>query len=102
RSAGAVERELELARNRSRQELTHARFGAAQLQHYQRLLAALLFPAPALRAPPAVLSANTLGQPGLWGQGISGDYPILLMRANDDEELQLVADLVRAHGYWRL
>ena len=33
---------------------------------------------PARGAP--ILAANSKGQPGLWPYGISGDYPILLLR----------------------
>jgi len=98
---GAVQRELELARNRSRLELRRRHVDPADLRDYQRLLSALLYPGPTLRAPPEVLAANQLGQPGLWGHGISGDYPVLLARVDEQEELQLVSDLVRAHGYWR-
>ncbi len=101
RRAGAVEREFELARSRCRQELRHEHLAADDLRLFQQLLSALLFPTPRLRAPAEVLSANRLGQEGLWGQGISGDNPLLLVRAHDQEQLQLVADLVRAHGYWR-
>ncbi len=99
--AGAVEREFDLARNRSRQELRRAHLTAADLRAYQRLLSLLLFPSPAMRAGSEVLRANELGQSGLWGQGISGDYPVLLIRAHDHGELQLIAEIVRAHGYWR-
>lgn len=98
---GAVEREFELARSRSRQELRRARLTAADLRSYQHLLSLMLFPAPPMRAANEVLRANELGQSGLWGQGISGDYPVLLVRAHDQEELQLIAEIVRAHSYWR-
>ena len=42
------------------------------------------------------------GQSGLWGHGISGDLPIVLLRIGRIEKLELVRQLVQAHAYWRL
>ena len=67
----------------------------------QKLASLLLFPHPALRADPAIIAGNRLGQPRLWGLGLSGDYPILLVRADDPKETQLLQLLIRAQLYWR-
>ncbi len=45
---------------------------------------------------------NRRGQSGLWGQGISGDLPIVLLRIDDQENIDLVRQLVQAHAYWRI
>ena len=45
---------------------------------------------------------NSRGQSGLWGQGISGDLPIVLLRIDDQEKIELVRQLVQAHAYWRI
>src|SRR5581483_3144978 len=42
------------------------------------------------------------GQSGLWGYGISGDLPIVLLRIRDPERIGLVRQAVQAHAYWRL
>ena len=47
-----------------------------------------------------MLAANTLGQPGLWAFGISGDYPILLVRLNHEEEVGLLLEVMQAYTYW--
>ncbi|MCR4282507.1 MAG: cellobiose phosphorylase, partial [Bauldia sp.] len=67
----------------------------------QKLASLLLYPHPALRADSAIIAENRLGQPRLWGFGLSGDYPILLVRASDPKETQLLQLLIRAHLYWR-
>ena len=67
----------------------------------QQLLSALIYPTPALRADAETLAANRLGQAGLWPHAISGDYPILLVRLQDDEGLPLLRQILRAHHYWR-
>ncbi len=80
-----------------------ARFNliSQDLERIQKLLSALLYPSLALRADPAILAANTLGQPSLWPFSISGDYPILLARITQETGLQLLSELLQAHTYWR-
>ena len=38
----------------------------------------------------------------MWGYGISGDVPIVLVRIRDHERIALVRQAVQAHAYWRL
>jgi cellobiose phosphorylase len=54
------------------------------------------------RAGPAVLLNNRRGQSGLWGYGISGDLPIVLLRISDPDKMDIVRRLVQAHAYWRM
>ncbi|HBY93906.1 MAG TPA: hypothetical protein DEP84_08025, partial [Chloroflexi bacterium] len=96
-----IERAFEQARAQSELELRQFNLSVPELERVQQLLSLLLYPHPALRADPATLAANSKGQPGLWGFAISGDYPILLVRISNDEELPLVRELLRAHAYWR-
>ena len=42
------------------------------------------------------------GQPNLWGYGISGDLPIVLVRVSDTAHLALVRQLLNAQAYWRV
>jgi len=42
------------------------------------------------------------GQSSLWGYGLSGDAPIVLLRISDGARIQLVQKLIQAHSYWRL
>ena len=39
--------------------------------------------------------------PALWAHGISGDLPIVLVRIDDVEDIDIVRQLLRAHEYWR-
>jgi cyclic beta-1,2-glucan synthetase len=97
----AVERATTQARNHSERELRQLGLDSHILSNIQRLLSLLVYPHPARRAEPAALAANIKGQPGLWGFGISGDYPILLLRLHDPNELTLLQELLQAHAYWR-
>jgi hypothetical protein len=49
-----------------------------------------------------LIARNRRGQSGLWGYGISGDLPIVLLRIGDQTKLPLLRELVRAHAWWRL
>ncbi|OFW02633.1 MAG: hypothetical protein A3I61_10990 [Acidobacteria bacterium RIFCSPLOWO2_02_FULL_68_18] len=51
---------------------------------------------------PAALAGNTLAQQNLWGQGISGDLPIVLLRVADVSSLPLVRQVLNAQEYWRV
>ncbi|MEZ5286566.1 MAG: hypothetical protein R2712_17515 [Vicinamibacterales bacterium] len=54
------------------------------------------------RAPGSSFERNVLGQPGLWRFGISGDLPILLVRLDGGDGLDLVRQVLQAQEYWRL
>jgi cyclic beta-1,2-glucan synthetase len=69
---------------------------------YGRLASSVLYMNPAQRAPVGVLARNQRGQSGLWGHGISGDLPIVLLKIGRAERLELARQLVQAHAYWRL
>ncbi|MEF8731080.1 MAG: glucoamylase family protein [Candidatus Accumulibacter meliphilus] len=74
----------------------------ADAQLYARLASSVIYANPSLRADAAVLSTNRRGQSGLWGYGISGDLPIVLLQIGDAANIDLVRQLVQAHAYWRL
>ncbi len=97
----AINQAFDQARSRAEAELRQLGLAATDLERIQQLLSALVYPHAALRADPVVLAANRKGQSGLWGWGISGDYPILLVRINNSEELGLVSQALQAHTYWR-
>jgi cyclic beta-1,2-glucan glucanotransferase len=72
-----------------------------RLPEVATLASLLIHPHETLRAAPAEIAANRLGQPRLWGLGISGDLPILLLRASDQKEMGVLQLLVRAQRLWR-
>jgi cyclic beta-1,2-glucan synthetase len=67
----------------------------------QRLYSALLFADPAFRASPDVLVSGRPAKNRLWGRGISGDDPILLVRVHD-AQAPLLHETLAAHRYLRL
>lgn len=73
----------------------------ADAQVYGRLASSIIYPSALHRAKASVLIRNRKGQSGLWGYGISGDLPIVLVRIRDVEKIELVRQAVQAHSYWR-
>jgi cyclic beta-1,2-glucan synthetase len=88
------------ARASSEHELLESGLTAYAVENMQRLLSALLYPVGTLRSAPQILAQNGKGQPGLWAFGISGDYPILLLRIHDGGS-PLLPETLQAFTYWR-
>ncbi|MCG2786560.1 MAG: cellobiose phosphorylase [Anaerolineae bacterium] len=96
-----ISRAIEEAFSESARELAYLSLDSMKIVRIQKLLSALLYPCLPLRADAATLGSNTLSQPGLWSFSISGDYPILLVRLKTDSDIELLAELLQAHTYWR-
>ena len=73
----------------------------AEAQLYGRLASSIIYASGLRRASASVLAKNVRGQSGLWGHGISGDLPIVLLRIADQSKIDLVRQLIHAHAYWR-
>jgi len=100
RSGQAIYHAFDDAQARSEQELLELGLNANAVEAIQRLLSALLYPVGILRSAPHILAQNVQGQPNLWPYGISGDYPILLVRINNGES-PLLPEAVQAFLYWQ-
>ncbi len=74
----------------------------ADAQLYARLAGSIIYANASLRAAEHVLIKNRRGQSGLWGYAISGDLPIVLVKIEAPENIDLVRQLLQAHEYWRL
>ncbi len=65
------------------------------------MAASVIYAGAALRADARVVEQNRRGQSGLWGFGISGDWPVVLLWMTDAGRIELVRQMVQAHAYWR-
>ena len=98
-SGQSIQRAFDDARARSERELLEHGLNAYAIENIQRILSALLYPTGLLRAAPHILAQNEKRQSGLWAFGISGDYPILLVRVRDGES-SLLHEALQAFNYW--
>ena len=97
-----ADRTLDLAWTHSQVTLHQLNATEEEAQLYGRLAGALIYADPARRANPGVLLNNRRGQSGLWSYGISGDFPIVLLRISESEKMEIVRQLIHAHSYWRM
>jgi len=97
-----ADRALDLAWTHSQVTLRHLNASEADAQLFARLASPLVYANSAQRATPGVLLNNRRGPSGLWGYGISGDRPIVLLRMSDPARIDLVQQLLQAHAYWRM
>ncbi|MEZ6014359.1 MAG: glucoamylase family protein [Planctomycetota bacterium] len=95
-------RTFALASTQPRMRLHHLGVSMLEAELYDQLASHVLWTDAALRASPATLAENTLGQSGLWMHGVSGDLPILVVRVVRDDNLRLVRQVLSAQESWRL
>ena len=80
RQPTAYDRALMLAWTQAQIQLRHLSIDTEEAHLYQSLASHLIYANPALRAPGKILLHGMGPQSALWPQGISGDWPILLVR----------------------
>jgi cyclic beta-1,2-glucan synthetase len=96
-----VERTFQLAWTRSQIELRHFHLTAAEAMVFQRLAGQALYTPPLREGREQSITANAKGQSGLWAYGVSGDWPIVLVRIADVVNMQFVVKLLIGHEYLR-
>src|SRR5579863_1641435 len=102
RGAKTFERTLVLAWTQAQVQLRHLGISLDEAHLFQRLANSALYSDPSSRPPSDVLSRSTLERSALWARGISGDLPIILVRIDETENVEIVRQLLRAHEYWRV
>ncbi|MDH1574625.1 GH36-type glycosyl hydrolase domain-containing protein [Pseudomonas sp. GD03746] len=96
-----ADRVFELAWPHSQVLLRQLNGSLADARLFEHMAASVIYPNAMLRAGSALLASNRRSQSGLWGQGLSGDLPIVLVQIGDLANIQLVRQMVLAHAYWR-
>ena len=100
--ANAFVRASTLAWTQAQVQLRHLGISAAEASLFQRLAGHVIFADATLRPSSDVIRRGASGPATLWGQGISGDLPIVLLRIDDVEDLAIARQLLQAHEYWRM
>jgi cyclic beta-1,2-glucan synthetase len=101
RDIRSAQRALDLAWGTSEIELRDFGIEPAEAVVYQRLASRLLLTDPYSPLKLKTNHENTLPISGLWGLGVSGDHPILLVRIERLEDTPFVRQVLEAHQYWR-
>jgi cyclic beta-1,2-glucan synthetase len=101
RDASAAARAFSMASTHAHITLQHLGLSDDQAMLFDRL-ASRVFGTDATGTSPEDLGRNVLGQPNLWGRGISGDLPIVLVHVGETSAIALVRQLLHAQEYWRV
>ncbi|MFA5115792.1 MAG: glucoamylase family protein [Candidatus Omnitrophota bacterium] len=102
RDRNLADRVFNLAWTQGQVALQQINATEASAQLYGRLASAILYANPAWRASASILRRNNRGQPDLWGYSISGDLPIVLVRIENQDNIDLVVQMMQAHAYWQM
>jgi cyclic beta-1,2-glucan synthetase len=81
-------------------QLRHLDVETQEAMDFQRLVGPILYADARFRVPSAAIISGGGAQSGLWPYGISGDFPIVLLRIDDIDDIAQVRQALRAHEYW--
>ena len=99
---GVAARTFALAYTHAQVSLRHLGISPEEAQLFERLASRVFFSDASLREREDVLRSSTLGPGGLWGHGISGDLPVVLVRVVEGDDVPLVRQVLLAQDHWRL
>lgn len=100
--SGEVERAFKLAEIHSQIELKHLGIKTDEANEFQKLGSRIIYPDRYSRASQSILSQNIKGQSGLYPFGISGDFPIVLVKIKSRDGLPLIRQSLLAHEFLRM
>ena len=102
RDSSAFDRAVTRAWTQAQVQLRHLDVTPEEAHLFQRLANHVLYSDPALRPSSDTLMRNGSPQSRLWAHGISGDLPIVLVKTDEPEDMEIVRQLVRAQEYWQM
>ncbi len=97
-----IQRSFQLAITRSQVEANYLSLKASELEIFQDMIPQIIYLSPNRRNYQALLEKNKKSQVNLWGHGISGDLPIVLITIRKMENIYIINQFLKAHEYWRI
>jgi cyclic beta-1,2-glucan synthetase len=94
-------REFSLSWTSSQVRLHHIGINPDEAAVFQRVATNLIYPEKSLRLPSASIASGLGSQSELWPMSISGDFPILALRIDDEADMETLRNILKAHEYWR-
>lgn len=95
-------RAFELSWTHSQVLLRQINASESEAQLFNAIAGHIIYANSTHRTDRSTIASNKKGQSGLWGYSISGDLPIVLVRVQSNDHINLVKQLIKAHSYWRL
>ena len=101
RHPDAFDHELVQAWTRTQVQMRHLGITSQQAAAFQHLARYLVYPDMHLRADRETLQAGLQPQSVLWPMSISGDFPIFVLRINDEMDISVAREALSAQEYLR-
>ncbi len=101
RHPDAFSHEMVHAWTRAQVQMRHIGVNSKQAAAFQLLGRYVVYPDMHLRADPATVSSGLASQSALWPLAISGDFPIIALRINDEMDLSIAREALMAQEYLR-
>ena len=98
----AADRAFDLAAVYSSVELGHLGLTSKEAHSFQKLASYVLYSDRAFRTDDRRLRENRRKQQDLWAYGISGDFPLIVFRIREMDQIRDVKTLLKAHAFWRM
>ncbi len=83
-------------------ELKYLDITRPQLNAFQDLISPIFYPSSFYRGPQEYIRKNNINQSFLWKFGVSGDYPIMLLKVKTLEDEGILRDALKAYEYLRI
>ncbi|WP_375608959.1 GH36-type glycosyl hydrolase domain-containing protein [Bartonella sp. AC53GZZY] len=102
RQPDMFQKELSMAWTRSQVALYQSGTQLKEAIVYQKYATPLIYPDRTWRLPSEILEKMLGKQSDLWPMSISGDNPLCLLRLNNEGNITVLRELLKAHEYWRM
>jgi cellobiose phosphorylase len=96
------DRVFELAWTHNQVILKQINAAESEAQLYTRLAGSVIYANSLARGEASVLIKNRRGQSALWPYTISGDLPIVLLKVEEQYDIDIIQQLVQAHTFWSI
>jgi cellobiose phosphorylase len=97
----SASRAFDMAEVFSSVELNHLGISSKEAHSFQKLASYVLYSDRAFRAEARKMRENRGKQQDLWAYGISGDFPLIVFRIREADQIKYANRLLKAHGFWR-
>jgi cyclic beta-1,2-glucan synthetase len=101
RQLAAHQRAVTLSWTQSQIRLRHLGLTHRDAHLFQNLSRHLIYASSAFRPPSRAMEEDLGSQSLLWPMSISGDNPIVLLRIDDIDHIEIVSQLLKAFQYWK-
>ena len=101
-SAAQIQQAFDLAQIESHLELRRFNLTTQQVRIFQFIASQLFYLNYYRKARYEYLRKNVKDQSSLWPYGISGDLPIVLVHLKEEDGLELAAQILQAHHFWKM